>query len=339
MARTSKTGLPHVKAVKAKGKLYLYFDTGQKDERGKKIFTALPPQRDPTFGAVYAALLGHRTRRTAVEPLLTVKAMIALYQNSPKWRDELSDGSRKLYSYYLAEIEQLIGMAPANELSRDVVVRMVDRRADKPGAANMLLRTTGALYRWGRERGHVTADPCRDISELKMGEHQPWPDELVAAALADDDDRIRLVVHMLYFTAQRIGDVMRMQFSDIRDGMLFVCQQKTRKPLHIPIHRDLAAELKRQGRQIGPIIVGSDGRPVKQETVRQYIKQWTDARGVKAVAHGLRKNAVNALLEASCTVAQTAAISGQTLQLVEHYAKARDQKKLAQQAMKTWESE
>jgi len=38
------------------------------------------------------------------------------------------------------------------------------------------------------------------------------------------------------------------------------------------------------------------------------------------VPHGLRKNAVNALLEAGCTVAEVAAITGQTYGVVEHYA-------------------
>lgn len=338
MARKSKTGLPHVKAVTSKGQQYLYFDTGQKDERGKKVYASLPPLKDKTFGGTYAALLGHRTRRAVVEPLLTVKALIMLYQNSPKWR-ELAQGSRNLYGYYLAELDEMLGMAPANEVTREDVVRMVDRRANMPGAANTLLRTTGALYKWGRDRGHVTNDPCRNISDLKIGEHKPWPDELVAAALVEKDDRVRLAVHLLYYTAQRIGDVMRMQFSDISDGMMFVRQQKTGKELYVPIHRNLAAEIKRHGRQIGPIIVGAEGRPVKQATVRTYIQNWAEAQGHKVVAHGLRKNAVNALLESGCTVAQTAAISGQTLQLVEHYAKARDQKRLAKMAMETWEAQ
>lgn len=338
MAKKSKTGLPHVKSVTSKGTQYLYFDTGQRDEKGKRVYKALPPLKDKTFGSVYATLLGHRSRRAVVEPLLTVKGLIALYQKSPKWRD-LSDGSRNLYGYYLAELERLVGNAPANELARDDVVLMVDKRADMPGAANMLLRTTGALYSWGRDRGHVSVDPCKDIRLLKLGEHIPWPEQLVAQALSDTDERIRLAVHLLYYTAQRIGDVMKMQFGDIEDGVLFVKQQKTGRELYVPLHKALRDELKRQGRQIGPIIVGATGAPIKQDSVRQYIKLWTKDRGHNLAAHGLRKNAVNALLEAGCTVAQTASISGQTLQMVEHYAKMRDQKRLAKQAMETWESQ
>jgi hypothetical protein len=51
----------------------------------------------------------------------------------------------------------------------------------------------------------------------------------------------------------------------------------------------------------------------------------------------LRKNAVNALLEVGCSVPETAAISGQSLRVVEHYAKERNQRKLASAAILRWE--
>jgi integrase len=38
---------------------------------------------------------------------------------------------------------------------------------------------------------------------------------------------VRLATHLLYYTAQRIGDVMRMRWSDIRDDHIKVTQQKT----------------------------------------------------------------------------------------------------------------
>jgi hypothetical protein len=55
------------------------------------------------------------------------------------------------------------------------------------------------------------------------------------------------------------------------------------------------------------------------------------------VPHGLRKNAVNALLEAGCSAAEAASISGQSLQMVEHYAKQRAQARLADAAVLKWQ--
>jgi hypothetical protein len=54
--------------------------------------------------------------------------------------------------------------------------------------------------------------------------------------------------------------------------------------------------------------------------------------------HGLRKSAVCFLLEAGCTVAETQAISGQSLQMVEHYSAMMNRRKLAASAILKWEN-
>jgi hypothetical protein len=53
----------------------------------------------------------------------------------------------------------------------------------------------------------------------------------------------------------------------------------------------------------------------------------------RLVFHRLRKSAVVFLLEAGCTDAETAAITGQSRDMVEHYAKQVNQKRLAAAAI------
>lgn len=338
MARSPKVGVPFVKSTTSKGHRYYYFDTGTVDSRGKKVFTRLPDPNDKAaFGVAYAALVGHRTRRENEASVLTIASVIDLYRSSRKFAS-LSAGSKGTYDVYLRELAATLGMAPANDVLRSDMVLMVDKRADKPGAANMLLKVSRAMFKWARSRGHVTVDPCADIDLNELGEHQPWIDSLLQDALVCEDDRVRLAVHLLYFTAQRIGDVVRMQFADIqKDGMLFVRQGKTGKELMIPIHSSLRKELERTGRRLGPMVISDQGKAMSERKLREAIQAWASAKGHKIVPHGLRKNAVNALLEAECSVAQTAAISGQTMQLVEHYAKQRNQRKLAHRAIEKWE--
>jgi len=50
--------------------------------------------------------------------------------------------------------------------------------------------------------------------------------------------------------------------------------------------------------------------------------------------HGLRKNAVNALLEAGASHAEVAAVTGQSVAMVEHYAREVDQARLAESAIR-----
>ena len=70
---------------------------------------------------------------------------------------------------------------------------------------------------------------------------------------------------------------------------------------------------------------------------RKRLQAFTAALGIKTVPHGLRKNAVNALLEAGCTIAEVSAITGQTHQVVEHYAAKVNRRKLGKSAIVKFE--
>lgn len=334
---SSRVLLPkHVRRVVAKGKTYYYFNTGKLVD-GKVKWARLPDIRSSDFGGSYATMLGHRNRRPKCSGL-TIPELIDLFQKSPQWR-ELASSSRTNYDIYLRRLRSLLPTAPVGEVTRADLRLLIDGMADTPGAANLFLGTCSSLFKWAVEREYVQISPTKGIRPLPMGEHEPWPEPVLEAALASDDLDIRLLVHMLYYTAQRIGDVLAMRWTDIRDGRIEIVQQKTGKELSIPLHRELANELARQ-RKLGITIAinRTSGRPYTQQTALNMLKAFAAARGCKVVTHGLRKNAVNALLEHQCSVSETAAISGQSLQLVEHYAKKRNQKKLSGSAMLRWES-
>ena len=336
MAMQPKAKMPHVKSTTSKGHRYYYFDTGQKDRHGKKIFERLPDPSAREFGAAYAAMMGHRSRRENAVAELTVKDLIEKYQAGTHFKGR-SAGTRRIYAIYNEKLAYYLGMAPAERVERFDIANMLDKLSDTPGAANSLLKISRALFLWGRQRGLVTNDPCKDIELIKGGEHEPWPEDLLKAALECDDSRVRLGVHLLYFTAQRIGDVVRMRWGDIRHDRIDVIQEKTGRELSIPLHADLKAELDRHNKTLGTIVAGPTGKPLAKFTLRDSIQQWAKARGHSIVPHGLRKNAVIALLDAECSMAETASISGQSLRLVEHYAKRRNQGRLADAAIIKWQ--
>ncbi len=333
-----KTKFPqYVRRKVAKGKLYLYFETGQFDERGKPILVRLPGINDPAFGRAVGTLAEARKKRGVVEFELTVAVLADLYEKSPKFA-RLADKTRESYSLYLRQIRDRIGKAPARELGPREVMFVRDEMAAKPSAASQMVRTLGALYKWARSAGHVENTPTKDVETFDpAGEHEPWPDWLLEAALLSDDPIVRTAVGLLYFTAQRIGDVTQMRWSDIRDGAIHLETQKTGASLAIPIHSQLQSILADAPREAVTIML-RNGQPWDPALLRRYLQKWAKGHKVHVVAHGLRKNAVNALLESGCSVAETAAISGQTLQMVEHYAKRRNKTKLASAAIIRWEN-
>lgn len=333
-----KNKLPkYVRRKMAKGKPYLYFDTGQLSETGKPILRKLPGINDPTFGRELAVARAARDSRGNVEHQLTVSGLASLYEKSPKFRG-LADATRDSYSLYLRQIRERIGDAPADDLEPSDVRNIRDEMADRTGAANQFVRTLGSLYSWGRKQGKVANNPVKDVELFDQGEHEPWEPWLVEAALASEDATVRLGVGLLYFTAQRIGDVCRMRWTDIRDGAVELTTQKNKVAMAIPIHSRLQAILDQTPRTAFTILL-RNGEPWKPDLLRRHLQRWAYGLGVKVVAHGLRKSAVNALLEAGCSVAETAAISNQSLQMVEHYAKKRNKRHLASAAIHRWEGQ
>ena len=327
-----KGKLAFVKRVKAKGRLYEYFDTGVRKEDGKPILARLPDRKDPTFGSVYASFLAGRTRRANVASELTIAGLVDRYQKSPRYAG-LAKNTRAQYDIYLRLIVDHFTPAPASAIERRDVRLMQDQMADRTGAANAAIRTMSALYAWGRAEDLVTAEPTRGIVLYPSKDYEPWPEELLAEALASDNMAIKLPVALLYFTAQRIGDVCAMRWNQIRDGYVAVKQEKTKKLLDIRLHSELAALLESTPRTGMTILTDAAGRPTSEERVRIRLQAFAAERGHKVVPHGLRKSSVIALLEVGCSVAETASVSGQSLQMIEHYSKKRSSRTLTSAAI------
>jgi integrase len=324
-----------VKTVRSRGHTYQYFDTG-KDVNGKRVYRRMPDKSDPSFGAVYGALMAARTRRQHVAETPTVKAASRAYQLDPKYCKR-SQSTQSTYLIYLRVLEDEMGDAPVADVKRADVRHMLDKMIDRPGAANMLAMITRNVFAYAAEREWVQINPVTGITPYETGDetHEPWPDTLIAEALADPT--VRLPVALLYYTAQRIGDVCKMRWSDVRDGYIEVKQQKTGKELDIRLHDGLKAILAETPRSALTILHGANGRPLRVPTLRNHLQAWAKKHGHDVVPHGLRKNAVNALLEAECSVGETSAISGQSLAMVERYAKRRDNRKMGSAAILKWE--
>ena len=304
--------LEHVKYVRAKGKLYAYFNTGRKNSAGHPIRVRLPDPAAIDFHDKYAAFKAARTRRK--NAVYTVADLAEEYLASASFIKR-PESTKKNYRTHLTKVTEEWGRFPAGDLQSADVRLVIESDRWTPGTAYMVLAVIGVIYKWGRRNRGLEIDPTRDVERPKYGEHDPWPSDVLEAALTSEDDLVRLSSHLLYFSGQRIGDVLAMRWGDIRDGSIYVKQGKTGKVVEPPLTAELAEELARTPRKGIYILDG-----VKPAYLRRRLQAFTSALGVKTVPHGLRKNAVNALLEAGCTVPEAAAITGQTHQVVEHYA-------------------
>ena len=334
----------HVHRKRAKGRIYLYFDTGQVDPKGKRIFVRLPDYGTVEFHRDYAKLKANRERRENPEPggELLVPALCEAYRKSWRTRKKpLAKSTRQTYEIYLAVIERELDTFPADQVAPRDVLALHQKLYDTPGAANQCVRVFSAMYAWASKPavGLAPSNPARGIEFYEEGEYEPWPDELLEEALAADDEFVRLAVNLLYYGGQRIGDTAAMPWRKITAdyGYMSVKQEKTGEELEIRVHEALRTVLRSRERTLGTIIAKADGTRYSKGQIRVRLQGWAAERGHDVVPHGLRKNAVNGLLEAGCSTAQVSSITGQSLQIVEHYAKKRNRKRLSDGAVLLWE--
>lgn len=308
--------LAHVKFTRAKGKLYAYFRTGR-FVNGKEVRNPLPEFGTAGFFEAYGAMLGAKTKRAKSIP--TISSAADLYQRSDEWK-ALAPNSQRLYLIAMRKVVAEFGDFPLDDVKRKDILDVLDE-IEGAASRNIFVAVLAVVFKFARYREMTTANPTKDIPKFKTGEHAPWPDDLLTAALAAEDDTVRLAVHLLYFTGQRIGDVCRMRWGDIAGQFIHVTQEKTGKALRIHQHKALQAELARTPKRGMTILAQPNGKPWTAKTILAKLQAFAKMQGAgRVVAHGLRKNAVIALLEASATIPEVQAVTGQSVDMVMHYA-------------------
>src|SRR5262249_28339216 len=112
------------------------------------------------------------------------------------------------------------------------------------GAARCLLRTLRSLVQYAINTGVREDDPTAGV-RVKMPKsdgYRTWTEEDIARfeAAYPIGTKPRLALALLLGTAARRADVVRLGRGNIRGGLVHMTQQKTGKPLAIPVTTELA---------------------------------------------------------------------------------------------------
>ena len=224
------------------------------------------------------------------------------------------------------------------QMTRQHVHLIVGRRAATPAAANHWLKKLRILLRFAIDNGWRKDDPTIRIRMFAGGEFHAWTEDEIRQFKSrwPIGTRERVPFALLLFTGQRGSDVRRMGWQDVRENAIHVIQLKTGQKLWIPLHADLATVLEPWRKDVGTILLTSFSKPFTVKGIGNFMADKIAAAGLPArcVTHGLRKAAARRLAEAGCSTKEIAAITGhRTLQEIERYTQAADQKRLAVSAI------
>jgi integrase len=294
----------------------------------------------PEFMQTYQDAITGPVTRPHTPKVGTLAALAAEFFSSTEFAN-LRPSSQATYRLALGPILAQDGHRLVRDLLPDKARKIVQEiGANRPAMANLTRAVLRRLFSFAMSIGQRRDNPFDAVPKYKIGTHHTWTDEQLAAYEVrwPLGTRERLAFDLLLYSAQRVGDVVRMQRSDIRNSVVTVVQQKTGVEVFVPLHPALARSIK-AGPSKGIYLVGDkNGRPVARRTLTVLISVAAKAAGLPAecVAHGLRKAALRRLAEHGATSKEMQAISGhRSLAEIERYTQQADQRRLAKAAIGT----
>lgn len=129
------------------------------------------------------------------------------------------------------------------------------------------------IWNYARGTGLTNkANPCAGIKGFREGGRDAYIDDAVLAAVRESaEPALRDALDLAYLSGQRPADVLKLSRGDIKDGALWIEQNKTGKKIRISIEGELAAVLARVGGQkvMGlKLINDGRGQPMSKAMLR-----------------------------------------------------------------------
>ena len=321
----------YVQAIRAKGSVYLYF------RRHRQRWRLPGRPGDPEFIAAYLELLG----KTDLDPAPrrvddgAIVAMIRDYRASDEYL-ALKPKTQRDYGRMLG-LFAAIDHHPAEGVRRRHIRELRKTLAGKARTQKLFTQVASALFNFGVDNDYCSLNPAARMKRIgKPKSYVSWSDEQCDAFEASLPPRHLMTAFMIArFAGQRRGDVLRMARTAYDGSSIEVRQEKTDEPLTIRAHRRLKAYLDQLPKDSLLFVVDANGQPVDETAFSKEFRAALDAAGLNRLHfHGLRHSAGRALAEAGCSAHEIQSVLGhRTLQMVQHYTKAAQQKRLASAAI------
>lgn len=332
-----------MKNVKQMADGRLYF---RRKIKGKDSYIRLPDYDDPEFQNEYDRLI---TPDSAVERAVpqpkpgTIAALITAYRASSDFTGIESSETVSNYLRYLDMIRDVHGHRSVTGVRPAHIYVMRDAYKDMPGKANNWLTVFRVLMAYAAKMDWRGDNPASGVRALPIGEHEPWPADLVRVCLDVASPMTRRIIVTGLCGGQRIGDAIRMNKRWIDDKIMSFRQGKTGVLVSLPMHPFWLAELDKPivANDVNAMTLLYDrfGKPFAstgtvqarirdlmakkevQQVIADLIAREMIQPGTTFVFHGLRKNACCYLLELGLSDTEVGSMLGMSPKMVRHYGK------------------
>jgi integrase len=137
--------------------------------------------------------------------------------------------------------------APLDKIQPIHVRQYLDWRQDSPVRANREKALFSHIWNKAREWGYtLLPNPCQGVKGFKETGRDIYVEDTDYKTVWDlADQPLRDAMDLAYLTGQRPADILKFQETDIRDEVLLVIQNKTKKKLRIAVTGQLKEVIDR----------------------------------------------------------------------------------------------
>ncbi len=270
--------------------------------------------------------------------------LCSAYFRSTDFLVDLGPETQKVRRRILGNVCKAIGDMPFKRIEERHVRSWMDDRADRPEAANGLLKTFRGIFKFAVERKLLAVDPVAAIGKIKVatdGFHTWTIDEAKQfEAFHPVGTQARLTYAIASFLGLRRADVAIVGRQHIQGGKIVLRpaknqRQKVRQLLRLPILPVLIDALEATPTGTLTFLESSQGKPYSVGGLGAQFRKWCDYAGLPhCTMHGLRKSGATIAAENGATDRQLMAIYGWSkADMATLYTREASQEKLADEGM------
>ncbi len=349
MAARSSSDMPRrlpkycTEDVDRHGNPRIYFRRpGQKKIRLKGI-----PFSEPFMEAYRLALDGKlqsepSAKRGKAKPD-TVRWLVEEYLGSAYFLDRCpAPRTRQVRRRELEAMCEKAGDEPIKNITSKVIRKAMDRRREKPEAANDFLKALRGLFAYALKYEYVTSDPTTGVDKLRSRNPEGWHTWTIEEVRQYEarhpiGTKARLALALLLYTGARRSDVVGLGRQHVRDGQLKFRVFKNRLRKHVEVEIPVLPELQEvidATPEKGDLtfMISDHGRAWSSgDSFGNRFRDWCTEAGLPHCSpHGLRKAGATIAAENGASEAQLMAIYGWSdMKMASHYTRKANRKRLA----------
>ncbi len=158
-----------------------------------------------------------------------------------------------LRQYQITRFAREVDMAPG-EVTEDVIFDFLSTKSWAPSTRRSWRTALRNFFSYTHAAGLTDTDPAKALPRVKhaMTTPRPAPESAVRTAMADTDERVRLMVKLAAFGALRVGEICKVNAGDVigcPGEYELLVHGKGRRQRLVPLSDQLAIEIREHGHQ------------------------------------------------------------------------------------------